>query len=102
MSSILDETLVRPPAEETPFAYGDRTVLQMQSQQFDVQDELGTMMVRPGEAAVAAIPLQTVAVPQEDPIARLERKLDLALIQLEKLQQRIESIDLTLVRVLSR
>ena len=101
MSSILDETLVRPPAEETPFAYGDRTVLQMQSQQFDVREDLGTMMVRPDEAA-AAIPRQTVAVPQEDPIARLERKLDLALIQLEKLQQRIESIDLTLVRVLSR
>ena len=79
MSSILDETMVRP-SDDSPFAYGERTVLQMQSQPFEVSE----------------------AVSAEDTIARLERKLDLAIAQIERLQHRIESIDLTLVRVLSR
>ena len=100
MSSILDETMVRPSSDDSPFAYGERTVLQMQSQPFEVSGELGTMLA--GSAASPFGPLQTVAIPPEDPIARLERKLDLALAQIERLQHRIESIDLTLVRVLSR
>ena len=54
------------------------------------------------EARVTDCGTVSEAVSAEDTIARLERKLDLAIAQIERLQHRIESIDLTLVRVLSR
>lgn len=87
------------PADE-PFAYGEGTVMKMQSQQFDVQDELGTMMVKATELGASGTP--SMVISDEDPLVRMEKKLDLALRQLEKLQQRIESLDLTLARTLMR
>ena len=105
MVSHLDNTLVAPFAEDSPFAYGEHTVLQMRAQPFDVQDELGTVVTMPIDTNVrmplAAVPVETVFA-EEEPIFRLERKLDLALRHIEKLQQRIESLDLTLARALSR
>ena len=88
-------------AEESPFAYGEGTVMKMQSQQFDVQDELGPMMVKATEL-VASSSAPPVVISDEDPLVRMEKKLDLALRQIEKLQQRIESLDLTLARTLMR
>ena len=116
MVSHLDNTLVAPFAEESPFAYGEHTVLQLRAQPFEVQDELGTVLTMPIDTNVrmplAAVPVETVFAPRpfdEEPMARLERKLDsmerkfdLALRHIEKLQQRIESLDLTLARALSR
>ena len=103
MLSNLDNTLVAPFAEDNPFSYGDRTVLQLRSQPFQVQDELGTVVTMPIETTVARIPIAAApAIAEEDPIARLEQKLDLALRCIEKLQQQIESMDLTLARALSR
>ena len=112
MVSHLDNTLVLPRThEESPFAdpfpYGEHTVLQMRSQPFEVQDELGTVVTMPLDTnvrmplAVAPSPLDTVFA-EEDPIARMERKLDDALQMIEKLQQRIESLDMTLARALAR
>jgi hypothetical protein len=113
MVSHLDNTLVYPSREEEspfaePFAYGEHTVLQLRAQPFQVQDELGTVVTMPIDthvrtplAAAAPLSLDTVFV-EEDPLARLERKLDSALRIIEKLQQRIESLDLTLARALSR
>lgn len=100
MSSILETTIVHPFTDDTPFAYGEHTVLQMRSQPFQVQDELGTVVTMPLDTNVRA-PL--AAVPSgDDAILRMEAKLDAALRQIEKLQQRIESLDLTLARALSR
>lgn len=104
------------PADDTPFAYGEGTVMRLQTQSFDVEaDDLGTMMAKPAtpmvvaatEIAVAAAapPLEILAATAEsedDPLARMERKLDLALRQIERLQQRIESLDLTLARTILR
>lgn len=87
-------------AEDSPFAYGEGTVMKLQSQQFDVQDELGTMMVKATEIGASSTP--SVVIADEDPLVRMERKLDLALRQIEKLQHRIESLDLTLARTLMR
>ena len=112
MSADLDLTYVLPRPDESPFAFGEATVLQMRSQPFEVQDELGTVVTMPIDtnvrmplATVAALPappaLDTVFA-EEDPLARMENKLDQALRMIEKLQQRIESLDLTLARVLSR
>ena len=54
-----------------------------------MQEELATVMAMP--------------VPEpEDAMVRMEQKLDLALRQLTALQQRLESLDATLMRVLMR
>ena len=102
-----DHTMAIHSAEETPFAYGEGTVMKMQSQSFDIQDELGTMMVRPNANALASEPApllsaESAVAADEDRLARLERKLDLALRHIEKLQQRLESLDITLARTLMR
>lgn len=107
MSSSLETTIVHPFTDDTPFAYGEHTVLQLRSQPFQVpaqpfqvEDELGTVVTMPLDTNVRA-PL--AAVPSgDDAILRMEAKLDAALRQIEKLQQRIESLDLTLARALSR
>lgn len=109
-----DATLVISPFAdaEDPFSYGDQTVLQLQAQPFEVQDAFGTVVTMPIDTAgrnplaplaavPAAAPLETVFA-DEDPIARLERKVDLALQKIAVLQQYIESLDATLARVLAR
>jgi len=107
MLSNLDNTLVMPTEEESPFAYGDQTVLQLRAQPFEVQDAFGTVVTMPIDTT-ARIPLAVVPDPaetvfiEEDPMTRLERKLDAALRQIDKLQQTIESMDLTLARALAR
>lgn len=102
MSVNLEQTIVHPRNEESPFAdspfaYGEHTVLQMRAQPFEVQDELGTVVMMPIETN----PRKTMLI-EEDTLLRLERKMDEALRHIDKLQQRIESLDMTLARVLSR
>lgn len=87
----------------------DKTIVQsMRAQSFEVQDELGTVVTMPIDTnlriprPVAVAPAPEVVFADEDPLARMEQKLDAALRQIEKLQQRIESLDLTLARALSR
>lgn len=78
--------------EATVFTFGDRTVLQLQSQKFE-------------PLRTVAIPLDAVEAleePAEDPIVRLEQKIDQALQAIAMLQHKIESLDVTLARVLSR
>ena len=53
-------------------------------------------------AAVATAPALDTVFAEEDPIARLERKVDAALQQIAALQHTIESLDATLARVLAR
>jgi hypothetical protein len=105
MQTNLDQTLIAPFADPDPFAYGEHTVVQLRAQPFEVQDELGTVVTMPIDTTprnpLAAVPAGPVAV-EEDPMTRLERKLDAALRQIAKLQQTIESLDLTLARALSR
>jgi hypothetical protein len=82
------------------FQYGDETVMQLRSQPFAVQDDLGTIVTMPLETT----PFRTVAapLPEADRVSRLEEKLDAALRQVAALQQRLESMDQTLMRMLMR
>ena len=87
-----------PDDPKDVFDYGDRTIFQLRAQAFTIEGEYGTMI------APAPPPLPEVEEPAavEDPIARLEQKLDLALRRLDLLQQKIDSIDSTLARALNR
>jgi hypothetical protein len=87
------------PDDENVFDYGDRTIFQLRAQSFAIENDYGTMI---GPVPTAALPLVETAAPAEDPIARLEQKLDLALRQIAILQQKLDSIDVTLARALNR
>jgi hypothetical protein len=106
MLTNLEETVAAPLAEEEPFteeepfAYGDQTVVQLRSQPFTVQDDAGTVVMMPIDTAPTIL-LDTVFA-EEEPMARVERKLDTALRQIAALQQRLESLDVTLARALAR
>ena len=104
MLTNLEATVLTPFAEEDPFDYGDRTVLQLRAQPFEVQDAFGTVVTMPIDTAprnpLAPVPVETVFA-EEDPIVRLERKIDASMQQIAMLQQRIESLDTTLARVLA-
>ena len=80
------------------FSYGDRTIFQLRAQSFAIENDYGTMI------GPVARPLPVVEPPvvAEDPLARLEHKLDLALRQIALLQQKIDSMDVTLARALNR
>ena len=97
MAAHLEKTIVHPRNEENPFAYGEQTVLQMRTQPFEVEDELGTVITMP----IDTNPRKTILI-EESVLLRLEGKMDEALRHIDRLQQRIESLDMTLARVLSR
>jgi hypothetical protein len=80
------------------FEYGDRTIFQLRAQSFAIENEYGTMI---GPVPVSLPPVETPVV-EDTPMARLEQKLDLALRQIAVLQQKLDSIDVTLARALNR
>jgi hypothetical protein len=102
------------PESAEVFEFGESTILQLRNQPFRVGDQYGTMMSVPlpsleepsesSESPFADEPQAVAPLPvaPEDPVARLERKLDLALRHIEALQQRLDSIDAALTRVLHR
>lgn len=105
------------PESSEVFEFGESTILQLRNQPFRVGDQYGTMMSVPlpeaeaadaspfapeTESAPAAEPPANASAGGDDAIARLERKLDLALRQIEQLQQRLDSIDSALMRALHR
>ncbi|MFP5246239.1 MAG: hypothetical protein ACLGH0_06050 [Thermoanaerobaculia bacterium] len=91
-----------PFPESDPFDYGDRTVLQLRAQPFVVEDAYGTVLTMPIDTTTRVpVPEEEVFV-DEDPMVRMERKLDAALRQIAALQQRLESLDVTLMRALTR
>ena len=86
--------------ENDVFSYGDRTIFQLRAQSFTIEQEYGTMMGSPALPAVETeVPIQT---PSDDPIARLEQKLERALAMIATLQHKLDSIDATLARALNR
>jgi hypothetical protein len=80
------------PDQNDPFEYGDRTIFNLRAQSFQPDEDFGTMIlpVEP-KSDVPAVPL----LHTEDPVARLEQKLD-------AMMKKIDSIDATLARLLSR
>ena len=93
------------PDDENVFDYGDRTMFQLRAQSFAIEEEYGTMMATPLPAGVETFQAPPEAPPAEavdDPIARLEHKLDAALRMIALLQHKVESIDATLARALNR
>jgi hypothetical protein len=125
-----DDSTARPESTDNePFAFGDSTIFQLRNQDFqplapenDVRnelpfsapDEFGTMVQRPLSLDTLAAQIETpvpeaAAAPaaaalqaSDDPLVRLEQKLDLALRQLQLMQQRLESLDATIARSLLR
>lgn len=92
-------------ADENVFDYGDRTMFQLRAQSFAIEEEYGTMMATPLPAGVETpeeAPETPPADVADDPIARLEHKLDAALRMIAILQNKVESIDATLARALNR
>jgi hypothetical protein len=87
------------PDDENLFTYGDRTIFQLRTQSFAIENDYGTMI---GPAPTPILPVVEPPVVAEDPTARLEQKLDLALRQIALLQQKLDSIDVTLARALNR
>ena len=93
-----------PDAPEAPFEFGDRTVLALRAQSFEIENEYGTMIL----PNAPPIPLETTEIPmpsveaQADPILRLEEKIDTALRLIQSLQRQLDSIDAALARSLNR
>jgi hypothetical protein len=87
------------PDDENIFDYGDRTIFQLRTQSFAIENDYGTMM---GPLPTPVLPVVETPIAVDDPIARLEQKLDLALRQIAVLQQKLDSIDVTLARALNR
>ena len=77
-------------ANDPTIAFADRADRTIRGEEF------GTVILK---SVNDPVPLE--ARP-EDPIARLEAKLDAALRAIAAMQQRIESLDATLMRVLMR
>lgn len=103
-----DETHVLPKREktaETVFEIGDRTIMQMRGQDFEVGEEYGTVVLPPGAKVEANETRETRAVEapvSDDPIVRLEQKLDMAMRMISAMQHKLESLDATLARLLMR
>ena len=87
------------PDDENLFEYGDRTIFQLRAQSFAIENDYGTMI---GPLSSPNLPVVETPITAEEPIARLEQKLDLALRQIAVLQQKLDSIDVTLARALNR
>jgi hypothetical protein len=97
------EPAERKKTTEEPFAIGESTIFQMRNQDFGPAEEFGTVMQRPSlETQAAQIEVPIVESTTEDPLVRIEQKLDAALRQLHAMQQRLESLDATVARSLLR
>lgn len=109
-----DETPPSKPEDpaEQPFEFGDRTLFTLRAQPFAIEAEYGTMvlstapisretteMPMPALEAAHAEPANELA---EDPIVRLEQKLDAALRLIQSLQRQLDSMDAALARALNR
>ncbi|HEX8411282.1 MAG TPA: hypothetical protein VF883_20650 [Thermoanaerobaculia bacterium] len=91
--------------ENDVFNYGDRTIFQLRAQSFTIENEYGTMigpLVLPAVETGGGQPEAPVEAVPEDPIARLELKLERALQMIATLQHKLDSIDATLARALNR
>jgi hypothetical protein len=105
ISTTTAEQPARRKTENEPFSFGDSTILQLRNQDFEPADEFGTVVLKPGQALdtePAGIEAPAAAAQSEDPLVRIEQKLDAALRQLHSLQQRLESLDATIAKVLMR
>jgi len=86
-----------------PFLIGDHTILQMRNQSFALDDDgdYGTIVSAGGVSLTPTVP-QTEETPTADPMARLEQKLDAALRAIDALQRRLDSLDISIARMLAR
>jgi hypothetical protein len=91
---------VRDETKDEVFSYGDRTIFQLRTQSFAIENEYGTIMGAP--PAPDPQPVESEEPAAEDPMTRLEQKLDLVVRQIAVLQHKIDSIDATLARLLNR
>ncbi len=100
----------RKKTENEPFEFGDRTIFNLRNQDFDPSEEFGTVVLKPQhhEPEPSDTPQEEPGTPSaehalsDDPLVRIEQKLDAALRQIHSLQQRLESLDATIARSLLR
>ena len=91
------------------FAFGEGTLMQLREQSFDL-DELGTRVATSPGLTVAAEPgADAVVLPiagqpsiPDDPLARIEQRLEELTRAMVAMQRRLDSIDVTIARVLAR
>lgn len=100
-----------------PFAYGDGTLMQLREQRWDLDEEatrvigqppqddpeMGTQIIAPTrrtDVATATVP--TAAAVSDDPLVRIEHRLDELTRAMMSMQRRLDSIDAALARVLAR
>jgi hypothetical protein len=87
--------MLMSPDENDPFEYGDRTIFNLRAQAFQPDEDFGTMILHVEPKTDVPVLSVLPVLPNEDPIARLEAKLDAAM-------RKLDSIDATLARLLSR
>jgi hypothetical protein len=87
-------------SQEDPFTFGDRTILALRNQPALEVDDYGTMVLPAGKTRDQDVPIPHGV--SDDPIARLEQKLDAALRIIQTLQHKLDSIDATIARIVNR
>lgn len=91
------------------FAFGEGTLMQLREQAWELED-LGTRVATSPGLTVAAEPgADAVVLPiadqpsiPDDPLARIEQRLEELTRMMHSMQRRLDSIDVTVARVLAR
>jgi len=84
--------------DDNVFDIGDRTIGLLRQQAFEV-DDYGTLVTSPGVTPTVEVAKEP---PPEEPLVRVERKLDVVIATMCELKRRIDSIDSVLARLTSR
>lgn len=107
-----DEAPVAPPEpanEEEPFDFSNRTIVASRVSLTELgaadaaagaEARFGTLMAQPLPDAVTAEPPATSIGP--DALARIEQRLDTIAGSIERLQKRLDALDMTLMRFMNR
>jgi hypothetical protein len=86
--------------EKPVFEYGDETTARLTTQRFAF-DEYATRCAATPGITVATEPAPTEKR-EENPLARIEKRLERAIASIDDLQRRIDSIDVSLAEFLRR
>ena len=101
----MDETRTLPEPQRDDgkpvFQYGELTIGVMSEQAFALDDFATRAGGKPLPLPVA-VEAEEIVAASSDPLLRIEEKLNIALAAISALQRRVDSIDETLARLISR
>lgn len=86
--------------DDNVFDVGDRTIGLLRQQTFELDDDYETLITAPGVTAVIEVAKEEI--PSEEPLVRLERKLDVVIAAMGELKRRIDSINSVLAGLMRR